>query len=168
MTTIGRLAAAVVVAAMAGPALAKTKAESAKAATVTGEVIDVSCYLMEGAKGDDHKGCATKCIENGMPVGILTDQGEVILAITADHASAKGLLLPYVAQRVTVTGTLNRRAGTSLIQVADVKVAPAKAEKTGKAAGKQAKATWVCPMGCSKADHPGKCPVCGMEMVKAK
>jgi hypothetical protein len=25
---------------------------------------------------------------------------------------------------------------------------------------------YVCPMGCSTSDKPGKCPVCGMTMVK--
>lgn len=26
--------------------------------------------------------------------------------------------------------------------------------------------TYVCPMGCSKSDKPGKCPKCGMDLVK--
>jgi hypothetical protein len=27
-------------------------------------------------------------------------------------------------------------------------------------------ATYVCPMGCAKSDKPGKCPKCGMDLVK--
>ena len=31
---------------------------------------------------------------------------------------------------------------------------------------KPAGATYVCPMGCAKSDKPGKCPKCGMDLVK--
>ena len=42
------------------------------------------------------------------------------------------------------------------------------AKEDGKAA-KGAKAEkWVCPMGCGESDKPGKCPKCGMEMIKKK
>lgn len=26
--------------------------------------------------------------------------------------------------------------------------------------------SYVCPMGCAKSDKPGKCPKCGMDLVK--
>ena len=143
-------------------------AKPAKASTVTGEVIDVACYVMDGksATGEDHKACATKCITAGIPVGLLTAKGEVLLAITADHASAKDLLLPFIARRVTVTGTVKKRAGVQLIEVATV--VPADAKPAAAAAAPAAKEKWVCPMGCSSSDHAGRCTACGMDLVKAK
>ena len=44
--------------------------ESGKVATVTGEVVDVSCYLQLGKRGEAHVPCGTKCITNGQPIGI--------------------------------------------------------------------------------------------------
>jgi len=40
--------------------------------TLTGEVVDVFCYLSHGEKGlgKDHAGCAKKCIKSGLPVAI--------------------------------------------------------------------------------------------------
>lgn len=40
--------------------------------------------------------------------------------------------------------------------------ASATTQPTTKPAGE----TYVCPMGCVKSDHPGKCPKCGMDLVK--
>ena len=40
--------------------------------TLTGEVVDVFCYLDHGAEGlgKKHASCAKKCIKNGLPVAI--------------------------------------------------------------------------------------------------
>lgn len=37
-----------------------------------------------------------------------------------------------------------------------------------KEAAKTSTAAYVCPMGCSEADKPGKCPKCGMNLVENK
>src|SRR5258708_40250326 len=36
-----------------------------KVVTVTGEIIDLSCYLQLGKHGDKHKPCGTKCLNTG-------------------------------------------------------------------------------------------------------
>ena len=42
----------------------------------------------------------------------------------------------------------------------------AKKAKKAKAVKKKAKDAYVCPMCHTKSDKPGKCPDCGMDMVK--
>src|SRR3989338_9146486 len=57
--------------------------------TLTGEVVDVFCYLHHGEEGlgAKHAGCAKKCIHGGLPVAIkVCDQ--LYLAAMADHSAA--------------------------------------------------------------------------------
>ncbi len=61
----------------------------AKVMTVEGTLIDCKCYAMDPAnKGQDHstpngaiKSCAKACAVMGIPVGLLTDKGEVLVLI---------------------------------------------------------------------------------------
>ena len=45
---------------------------AAQEQTLTGEVVDVFCYLSHGEEGlgVKHAGCAKKCIKGGLPVAI--------------------------------------------------------------------------------------------------
>ena len=56
-----------------------------KQATVTGEVIDLSCYLQLGKHGAAHASCGSKCIAAGEPIGLVTKTGEVYLAMAEEH-----------------------------------------------------------------------------------
>src|SRR5579884_190261 len=47
------------------------KPQPGKPATVTGEVIDMSCYLQLGKHGAPHVSCGKKCIQAGQPIGLL-------------------------------------------------------------------------------------------------
>ena len=48
--------------------------------TVTGEVVDLMCYVDHGAMGEKHAGCGTKCIKGGGPVGIV-ENGKAYLVV---------------------------------------------------------------------------------------
>ena len=52
--------------------------------TVQGEILDMACYMAKGSKGAGHKACAQMCAKKGVPIGILTDAGEVYLLLD-DH-----------------------------------------------------------------------------------
>ena len=56
----------------------------------TGEVVDLACYVAQGAKGADHAGCAKTCVKNGQPMGLLTDDGTLVL-LAADHKNGDAL-----------------------------------------------------------------------------
>src|SRR5438552_3216411 len=62
--------------------------------TVTGEVLDMACYLGHGACGTGHAGCAEKCISSGLPVGLKGTDGKTYLLI-GDHKPANEEFAPY-------------------------------------------------------------------------
>jgi hypothetical protein len=98
--------------------------------TLTGELVDTGCYLGHGAKGEKHIDCASKCIANGMPMGLLTADGSLYL-ITLDHENADpyNALKNMAGKTVTVTGTVMTRNGMKGIDVTEAKEAAAAASK---------------------------------------
>jgi hypothetical protein len=86
---------------------------------LTGEVIDITCYLDHDSHGPKHADCARKCIERGMPVGLLVN-GKVYNVIISSHESPNAKLAPYAGQMVTVTGKTIEKNGTRAIDMEDV------------------------------------------------
>jgi hypothetical protein len=97
--------------------------------TLIGEVIDVWCYtseIMGEGKGEKHKTCALACGGGGMPLGILEDKtGQVYVACKSNKAfkGCNEILLPYVAQRVKVTGYVARKGGCQALRIEKVELA---------------------------------------------
>ena len=56
--------------------------------TVTGEILDMKCYMTSGAHGPEHKDCAVMCVKGGSPMGILADDGKVYLLIESKDGAA--------------------------------------------------------------------------------
>lgn len=148
-------------------------AGKAKAVELTGEIVDIMCYSAmgrDGGAGPKHKGCATACINGGGPVGLLTDEDQLLLLVAAEHGDLKKMVAEFIAGRVKVSGKLNERGGLRVLEAAKIVAdtsAPKAAKKVSAPAG-EAKEAWICPMGCSKSDKPGKCTACGMDLVKQK
>jgi hypothetical protein len=124
------LVLAILMLTVAAYSIAAEGEKAAKAApapkTVTGEVVDMGCYLGHGAMGEKHIGCATKCIAGGMPMGLLTKSGMLYL-LTLDHENADpyNKLKDMAGQTVTVTGMEIARNGVKGIDVTDAKGAAA-------------------------------------------
>ncbi len=92
--------------------------------TIKGEVVDVSCYVAMGAKGEDHKTCALNCLKAGEPAGIVEEKtGDIYLVVnTEDHAvNPSQKVMPYVAKKVEATGTVNEKGGVKTIDIKDIK-----------------------------------------------
>jgi hypothetical protein len=87
--------------------------------TLKGEVVDLMCYLDHGAKGEKHKGCATKCIESGGPVGLLTADNQLYLVI-GEHKPMNKELAAKAAQTVTLKGKVVERNGMKMIENAQL------------------------------------------------
>ena len=92
--------------------------------TWTGEVVDLACYAGNGAKGADHAGCAKSCVKSGQPMGLLTDDGTLVL-LAADHKDGE----PYEAlkdlagEKASVMGALAERDGMKVVTVTGSKAA---------------------------------------------
>ena len=91
---------------------------SGKTVTVTGEVVDVSCYLQLGKRGEAHVPCGTKCITNGQPIGIVDHSNHLYLVMAEEHhprrdgeTDLKTAFLPYLAKTVTVNGVMTEARG---------------------------------------------------------
>ena len=77
--------------------------------TLRGEVVALGCYLRQGARGPEHRPCAAACLKRGMPAGLLTDTGELLLLLPEPDAA---LDLPsFAAEACEVEGTVVRRNG---------------------------------------------------------
>jgi hypothetical protein len=90
--------------------------------SVSGEVVDMSCYLSKGLKGSQHKACAQLCAKKGVPIGLLTDSGDVYLLID-DHNNPD----PYEAlkklagDKAEVKGKKFSKGGVASILVVESK-----------------------------------------------
>ncbi|MGZ5024527.1 MAG: hypothetical protein ACXWBS_06650 [Chthoniobacterales bacterium] len=82
---------------------------------VTGEVVDLACYIDHGASGEKHSDCAKKCIENGLPVGLKADDGKTYLII-GEHAPLNKELAQYATKKVTLEGKVVSHDGINLIE----------------------------------------------------
>lgn len=95
-----------------------------KEASVTGEVIDLSCYLQLGKHGAAHAPCGSKCIAAGEPIGILTKSGEIYMAMAEEHDARRDgkttfrkMAADHFAKVITVTGTTTTVNGIKTIYV---------------------------------------------------
>ena len=100
-------------------ALAAPKGE---AVTMTGEVIDLHCYMDREAKGPGHKSCAVQCAKAGNPIALLNDKNELFLLMgEKKHQTSNDMLIEKMASVVTVTGTQVKKGGLQVIYVSSVK-----------------------------------------------
>lgn len=100
----------------------KSEKKTAKETTVTGEVVDVSCYLHSGAKGEDHAGCAEACAKAGGELGILTKSGKLYISVLPDdHKSGpNALLMDHIAHTVTAKGYIRSKGGVNGMMITSV------------------------------------------------
>ena len=116
-----------------GTMMEKPKMEGPHEVTVTGEVVDLACYIKMGAMGSGHKECATECANAGIPLGIVDAKGEIYLpAAKEDKKGANAELLPFVAEKVTVKGKLFHKGGQRLLAIESVTAAEKAASTTTK------------------------------------
>lgn len=92
--------------------------------TAVGEIVDMSCYLQVGKHGDKHRDCAQKCVRNGQPVGLLTQNGTLYWLIDEEHDPRRDGLtafrqaaIDHMAHVMTVNGTYSEVKGQKALYV---------------------------------------------------
>ena len=112
--------------AAAAAAAAPAAAQEGERVTVTGEIVDTWCYFSgvmggpDAVVGSAHHTCALWCSAGGIPVGLLTPEGEMymILKIPGDEGATGGdTQLTLASQTVTADGMLYERDGLNYITV---------------------------------------------------
>jgi hypothetical protein len=96
----------------------KEKLDAAAEKTVTGEIVDMMCYVDHNATGDRHAGCASKCIKGGGPVGIVSD-GKAYL-IVGDHKPMNDELAEYAGKTITLKGKMASNGGITMLENAEI------------------------------------------------
>ncbi len=97
--------------------LAGEKAEG-KEVTLTGEVLDLYCYMQhpKTGTGPEHAKCAKNCINKGLPIGFLAD-GVVYTIIGSDHESAADMVAGFTGRKSTIKGKLIEHDGVKAIEL---------------------------------------------------
>jgi CBS domain-containing protein len=97
----------------------------AKPLTITGEVVDVSCYTQLGKRGPAHKECGAKCVLAGAPAGIVTADDTLYILMPEPHHPRRdgkaSIAKEYAAKMgdtVTVSGMASEHGGIHTLFVA--------------------------------------------------
>jgi hypothetical protein len=88
---------------------------------VTGEVLDMTCYIASNLSGPEHAECAKVCIRSGEPAGIKAQDGKVYLLTGEPGQSINAKLAEYAAQVVTIRGKKSVRDGFAQLQVEEIR-----------------------------------------------
>jgi hypothetical protein len=98
------------------PAPGRGADAEAEQVTMKGEIVDLACYLPRGEKGrgPSHEECAEMCAKGGAPLGLLGDDGTVLLLVE-DHqkAAAYTQVKELAGKRAEVAGKRFSRGGIS-------------------------------------------------------
>ncbi len=108
----------------------KAVLKKGKSITLTGEVVDLSCYNQLGKRGDGHKVCGAKCVTNGAPVGLVTKENKVYMLIAEQHHPRRDGQLGFAKEyaekmgtTVTISGMLSKYGGIPTVFVEAAAVA---------------------------------------------
>src|ERR1043166_6389963 len=89
--------------------------DAAASKEVTGEVVDMMCYVDHNAVGEKHgESCGAKCIKSGGPVGIVSD-GKAYLVV-GEHKPMNDELAAYCGKTITLKGKMAERGGIALLE----------------------------------------------------
>ena len=106
-----------------------------KIAVVKGEILDMGCFISRGLREQIHRECATKCLANGVPVGLITADSTVYY-LSQNHDRAMDPTGygsspdPYELCRrspaviMEITGLIWERKGIKELEVKAARVAP--------------------------------------------
>src|SRR6266487_1876739 len=88
---------------------------------VTGEVLDMTCYVASNLSGPDHAKYARDCIRSGLPAGIKAQDGRVYLLTGKAGHSINAEVADYAAKIVTIKGKQSVRDGFAQLQVEEIR-----------------------------------------------
>ena len=94
-------------------------AENGKPVTAKGYVLDSACAFTKKLSKPISADCARACAKAGSPLVILAEDGTVYwpIADTTPSAGQNERLLPFAGEKVTATGKVFKRGGSSALVI---------------------------------------------------
>ena len=101
------------------------KKDKPKEVTLVGQIVDSECYMKMGdmALSEDHHNCAEACAKGGIPLAFLEEKTKDLYYTANEGMSMKSSsekLMPYLDEKVTITGKVIERSGAKLLVVSTV------------------------------------------------
>jgi hypothetical protein len=93
--------------------------QNGQSKTVKGWVLDSACAFTKGLSKPISRECALACAKTGSPLVILQDDGSIFWPIdeATPATGQNSRLTPFAGQRVTATGKLYQRGGSTAIVI---------------------------------------------------
>lgn len=116
------LSLGVFIAAQPASAQMMPHAQEGEAVTMTATVVDMSCKVVYNLEGDDHRMCAQVCFDQGIPLGLMSEDGTIYLPVTMAMGTERGDkdLRDFAEGTVTVTGKVMERGGVHSIVIESI------------------------------------------------
>ncbi|HYK10873.1 MAG TPA: hypothetical protein VEV39_08745 [Gemmatimonadales bacterium] len=91
--------------------------------TMTGTIVDVSCFSTMGASGPTHRACAQTCAHSGSPLAFMAD-GVIYMPVSPKPNNPQnGRLVEFAEGKVKVTGTVKEVSGMHTIVIKTIEAA---------------------------------------------
>jgi hypothetical protein len=118
MKLSGRFAKLTIASALVFTALVLA-ASTGKPVTVKGYVLDSACAFTKGLEMPISADCARACAKAGSPLVILAGDGTIYwpIANATPSSGQNEKLMPFAGQKVTATGKLFQRGGSSALVI---------------------------------------------------
>ena len=106
-------------------AVVASAADKGKPLTVNGYVLDSACAFTKSLSKPISADCARACAKAGSPLVILANDGTIYwpIADTTPSGGQNEKLLPFAGERVTATGRIFQRGGSSAIVIEKISAA---------------------------------------------
>jgi len=98
--------------------------QAGKSTQITGQVVEIACFVGHDSSGPKHAKCAEACARAGNPLAIYDETAKALyLPISLDHKNPNTKLMAFIEKKVKVTGTLMEKAGLRGIAIENVEAA---------------------------------------------
>ena len=98
--------------------------EGGKTVQITGQVVDIACFVGHNSSGAQHAKCAEACARAGNPLAIYDEAAKALyLPVSLDHKNPNAKLMNFIEKKVWVSGTMMEKAGLKGIAIEKVEIA---------------------------------------------
>ncbi len=92
-----------------------------KITQITGQVVDIACFVGHDSSGPKHAKCAEACARAGNPLAVYDQASKTLyLPVSLDHKNPNAKLMGFIEKKVNVTGIVMEKAGLKGIAIEKV------------------------------------------------